>query len=128
MSPPAANTPGDAELPALKSAPFQREWKPPLTALWLFLVGFFVIESFLRFLPEGSMTRTLRHRSEEILYLPPTRIQFMGDSATNALQVPLLKKFIGGGHELSNYALPGTTPLFATSSSNGKSPPVVRRR
>jgi len=113
MNPAAPNSPGDAELPAIKAAPpKQAEWSPRLTALWLFIVGFLVIESFLRFLPEGSMTRTLRHRSEEILYLPPTRIQFMGDSATNALQVSLIEKFVGGNHQLSNYALPGTTPLF----------------
>lgn len=113
MEPTAPNSPSDAELPATKAtAPNSTGYEPRLTALWLFIVGFLAIESILRILPEGSMTRTLRHRSEEILYLPPTRIQFMGDSATNALQVSLIEKFLGGDHQLSNYALPGTTPLF----------------
>jgi hypothetical protein len=110
---PSHHPASDAELPAIKPTVQTGEYNPPLTALWLFLVSFLVIESILHILPEGSMTRTLRHRSEEILYLPPTRIQFMGDSATNALQVQLIEKFLGGNHELSNYALPGTTPLFS---------------
>jgi hypothetical protein len=104
----------DAELPeAGTHAPGQTQFNPPLTSLWLFVVGFLVIESLLRLLPEGAMTRTLRHRSEEILYLPATHIQFMGDSATNALRVGQIEQYLGVPHEISNYALPGTTPLFS---------------
>jgi hypothetical protein len=104
----------DSELPSAgTSAPKPTEWNPPLTALWLFLVGFLLIESVLQLLPEGAMTRTLHHRTEEILYLPPTPIQFMGDSATNAVRVSLIEHFLGQPHQISNYALPGTTPLFS---------------
>lgn len=84
----------------------------PLTPVWLFIVAVLVIESLLRLLPENTMTRTLRHRSEEILHLPATNIQFMGDSATNAVRVSLIDQHLGHTRELSNYALPGTTPLF----------------
>lgn len=104
----------DAELPeAGTTAPGPAEFNPPLTSLWLFLVGFLVIESILRLLPEGAMTRTLRHRTEELLYLPATQIQFMGDSATNAIRVGQIEQYLGLPHEISNYALPGTTPLFS---------------
>ncbi len=83
-----------------------------LTALWLFLIGVLLIETFLRLLPEGYMTRTIQHRAEEIRYLPPADIQLMGDSATSAVRTALLERFIGAPHQVSNYALPGTSPLF----------------
>ena len=83
-----------------------------LTPLWLFVVGVLVIETALRVMPEGFMTRTLQHRAEEIRYLPPTDIQLMGDSATSALRASLLERFVGQGYRVSNYALPGTSPLF----------------
>ncbi len=86
--------------------------EPNLTPLWLFIIGVLVIESLLRIMPEGFMTRTVQHRAEEIRYLPPADIQLMGDSATSSLRVALLERFIGEGHQVSNYALPGTTPLF----------------
>ncbi len=107
--PPPAGEAGSNEKPPGVFGAFQ----PSLTAVWLFIIGVLVIETCLRVLPENSMTRTLKHRSEEILYLPPTRIQFMGDSATNAVRVSLIEQFLGGEHQLSNYALPGTTPLFS---------------
>lgn len=87
--------------------------EPKLTSVWLFIIGVLVIESLLRLLPEGSMPRTLRHRSEEIRYLPSTNIQFMGDSATSAVRVALIEPFLGKPHEVSNYSLPGTSPLFS---------------
>jgi hypothetical protein len=42
----------------------------------------------------------------------------------------LIEKFIGGGHELSNYALPGTTPLFCyfvleRQLAAGRAPKVI---
>jgi hypothetical protein len=83
-----------------------------LTALWLFLVGVFVIESVLRVLPEGYMTRTLQHRAEEIRYLPATSIQVMGDSVSSAIRVRQLEDILGHGYEVSNYSLPGTSPMF----------------
>ncbi len=83
-----------------------------LTALWLFLIGVLLIETCLRLLPEGYMTRTIQHRAEEVRYLPPADIQLMGDSATSAVRTSLLERTIGASHQVSNYALPGTSPLF----------------
>jgi hypothetical protein len=83
-----------------------------LTPLWLFVLGVFVVETSLRVMPEGFMTRTLQHRAEEIRYLPAADIQLMGDSATSPVLVGLLERSIGHGYEVSNYALPGTSPLF----------------
>lgn len=86
--------------------------EPRLTALWLFVIGVLVIETLLRIMPEGFMTRTVQHRAEEVRYLPPADIQFMGDSATSGVRVALIERFIGDGTQVSNYALPGTSPLF----------------
>ncbi len=86
--------------------------QPALTPLWLFIIGVLVIETLLRIMPEGFMTRTVQHRAEEVRYLPPADIQLMGDSATSAVNVALLERFIGEDHRVSNYALPGTSPLF----------------
>ncbi|MCX8090958.1 MAG: hypothetical protein N3I86_08505 [Verrucomicrobiae bacterium] len=89
--------------------------RPPpqrLTAVWLFILGVLGIETALRVLPEGFMTRTVQHRAEEIRYLPPADIQLMGDSATSAIRAALLEHFIGPDYQVSNYALPGTSPLF----------------
>jgi hypothetical protein len=85
-----------------------------LTPLWLFIIGVLVIESALRLLPEGFMTRTLQHRAEEIRYLPATPIQLMGDSVSSAVRASLIEQFLGAGpeHEVSNYSLPGTSPMF----------------
>lgn len=83
-----------------------------LTPLWLFVLGVLVIETSLRLMPEGFMTRTVQHRAEEIRYLPPADIQVMGDSATSGVRVGLLESFVGQGYQVSNYALPGTSPLF----------------
>jgi hypothetical protein len=83
-----------------------------LTPLWLFIIGVLVIELALRIMPEGFMTRTVQHRAEEVRYLPPADIQLVGDSATSAVRVALLERFLGQGHQVSNYALPGTSPLF----------------
>ena len=85
-----------------------------LTPLWLFLVGVLFIESALRLLPEGFMTRTLQHRAEEIRYLPATPIQLMGDSVSSAIRAAQLEQSLGAGpgHEVSNYSLPGTSPMF----------------
>lgn len=84
----------------------------PLTPLWLFLIGVLLIETVLRLLPEGFMTRTLRHRAEEIRYLPATRVQLMGDSVSSALRAGQLEHLLGEGSEVSNYSLPGTSPMF----------------
>jgi hypothetical protein len=83
-----------------------------LTPLWLFIIGVLVVETAVRVMPEGFMTRTLQHRGEEIRYLPPTDIQLMGDSAASPVLVGILESYIGQGYEISNYALPGTSPLF----------------
>jgi hypothetical protein len=87
---------------------------PRLTPLWLFIIGVLVIESAIRLLPEGFMTRTLQHRAEEIRYLPATPIQLMGDSVSSAVRAAMIEQFIGAGpgHEVSNYSLPGTSPMF----------------
>lgn len=66
----------------------------------------------MRVMPEGFMTRTVQHRAEEIRYLPPADIQLMGDSATSAVRAGLIERFIGHDYQVSNYALPGTSPLF----------------
>ena len=86
--------------------------EPALTPLWLFIIGVLAIETLLRVMPEGFMTRTVQHRAEEVRYLPPADIQFMGDSATSGVRVGLIEPFIGQDHQVSNYALPGTSPLF----------------
>ena len=83
-----------------------------LTALWLFLVAVLVIESAARLLPEGYMTRTLQHRAEEIRYLPATSIQIMGDSVSSAIRARQIEDILGPGYEVSNYSLPGTSPMF----------------
>jgi hypothetical protein len=83
-----------------------------LTPLWLFVLGVLVIETAMRIMPEGFMTRIVQHRAEEIRYLPPADIQLMGDRATSSIRVALLEHFIGHGYQVSNYALPGTSPLF----------------
>ena len=87
--------------------------QPRLTAVWLFIIGVLTIETALQFLPEGFMTRTLVHRTEEMRYLPPTEIQLMGDSATSAIRAGLLEHAIGTGHTIGNYSLPGTAPMFS---------------
>jgi hypothetical protein len=86
--------------------------EPALTALWLFVIGVLVIELSLRIMPEGFMTRNVQHRAEEVRYLPPADIQLMGDSATSAVSAALIERYVGQGHQVSNYALPGTSPLF----------------
>lgn len=86
--------------------------EPRLTAVWLFIIGVLAIELALHFFPEGFMTRTLVHRTEEMRYLPPTDIQLMGDSATSAVRAGLLEHAIGTGNSISNYSLPGTSPMF----------------
>lgn len=109
----SSSSPEIPDVPTIASSSPHSGDNRPLTPLWLFIVGFFIIESILHVLPEGAMTRTLRHRTEEILYLPATQIQFMGDSATNAVRASLIEHFLNQPHEISNYALPGTTPLFS---------------
>ncbi len=96
----------------MNSQPSTLNSQPALTPLWLFIIGVLVIETALRIMPEGFMTRTVQHRAEEVRYLPPADIQLMGDSATSAVRVALLERFIGETHQVSNYALPGTSPLF----------------
>lgn len=86
--------------------------QPRLAAVWLFVVGVLAIETALRFLPEGYMTRTLIHRTEEMRNLPPTDIQLMGDSATSAIRAGSLEQAVGGDVTIGNYSLPGTSPMF----------------
>jgi hypothetical protein len=83
-----------------------------LTPLWLFVLGVLVIETGMRIMPEGFMTRIVQHRAEEVRYLPPADIQLMGDSVTSSIRVKLIERSIGHGYQVSNYALPGTSPLF----------------
>ena len=86
--------------------------KATLTPIWFFLIAVLVIESVLRILPEGFMTRTLQHRAEEIRYLPATSVQLMGDSVSSALRAGQLEHLLGDKYEVSNYSLPGTSPMF----------------
>lgn len=88
------------------------ETKATLTPIWLFVIGVLVIESMLRVLPEGFMTRTLQHRAEETRYLPAASVQVMGDSVSSALRAAQLKEILGGKYDVSNYSLPGTSPMF----------------
>ncbi len=111
--------------PASPAATEQR-----LTPLWLFILGVLLVETFMRVLPEGFNTRTVQHRAEEIRYLPPADIQLMGDSATSAIRVALLERFIGQGYQVSNYALPGTSPMFnyfvlRRQIAEGKAPKLI---
>lgn len=88
------------------------ETKATLTPIWLFIIGVLIVESALRVLPEGFMTRTLQHRAEEIRYLPATSVQLMGDSVSSALRAGQLEHILGAKYEVSNYSLPGTSPMF----------------
>lgn len=101
-----------------------------LTPLWLFVVAVLLIETAMRVMPEGFMTRTVQHRAEEIRYLPPADVQLMGDSATSGIRAGLLERFIGQDYQVSNYALPGTSPLFnyfvlRRQIAAGKAPRVI---
>src|SRR4051812_15345955 len=97
----------------MTETPIQEADRPgTLTALWLFIAAVLVIESALRLLPEGFMTRTLQHRAEEIRNLPATTIQVVGDSVSSALRAAQLQRLVGGNSEVSNYSLPGTSPMF----------------
>jgi hypothetical protein len=83
-----------------------------LTPVYLFIIAVLVIESAMRLLPEGFMTRTLQHRAEEIRYLPAAPIQLMGDSVSSGIHVGRLQEFVGIDQQISNYSLPGTSPMF----------------
>ena len=102
----------ETSLSTLHSKEPPAEKEPALTPIWLFVIGVLVIELALRIMPEGFMTRTVQHRAEEVRYLPPADIQLMGDSATSAVNAALIERYLGHGHQVSNYALPGTSPLF----------------
>ena len=84
-----------------------------LKPLWFVMIGLVIIESLLAFLPEGIMTQTLRFRMHEIVSLPAPRVQIMGDSVCAAIRAANVAEAAGLPEgSISNYALPGTSPLF----------------
>ena len=101
-----------------------------LTPLWLFILGVLLIETALRVMPEGYMTRTMQHRIEEMRYLDAADVQLMGDSATTGFRAQLIQSAIGGTTSVKNYAIPGASPLFAyfilqRQIAEGKIPKVI---
>lgn len=87
-----------------------RIWPIPLT------LGLFVLIEVLLtlLLPEGLMTNTLHKHLDEIVTLPAAPIQIMGDSVSAALNAAVIAETAQLPEKsVSNYSLPGTSPLFA---------------
>jgi hypothetical protein len=85
-----------------------------LKPLGLLIVLLVLTETAMHFLPEGFMTQTMVSRLREITSLPVAPVQLMGDSVSAAVNPAVVATKAGLPAEaVSNYSLPGTSPLFA---------------
>ena len=86
----------------------------PLKPLRITLLALLAIEGALRFAPQGYMVNTLGVRMREIGERDAAPVQIMGDSVSAALKASVIADRIGKPAEtVSNYSLPGTSPMFA---------------
>ena len=84
-----------------------------LKALWYLLAGLFLVEALAHLLPDGYMAQTLHRRMGEIVSRPAAPIQIMGDSVFSAIHAETVSESAGlRDRAISNYSLPGTSPMF----------------
>jgi hypothetical protein len=87
---------------------------PTLRPLPILAVLLAISEIAANFLPEAQATRSLRFRVREMVTLPAPGLQIMGDSVAAGLPAAVIETPIRSrGLPVSNYALQGTSPLFA---------------
>lgn len=85
-----------------------------LKPLGLLIVLLVLGETLLLFLPEGFMTQTMISRLREITSLPAAPVQLMGDSVSAGINPTVVAESAAlPAGAVSNYSLPGTSPLFA---------------
>src|SRR4051812_1184853 len=103
----------------------------PLKPLWITLCALIVIEGALHFAPPGYMVNTLHARMHEIVTLDPAPVQIMGDSVSAGIKASVVAEQLDKPAEtVSNYSLPGTSPLFAYATlqrqlAAGQTPRVI---
>lgn len=102
-----------------------------LKPFWLTLGALIAIEGALSFAPEGYMVNTLHARMREIVTREAAPVQIMGDSVSAGIKASVIAKQLGQpATTVSNYSLPGTSPLFAHDTlqrqlAAGKAPKVI---
>jgi hypothetical protein len=102
-----------------------------LSPLWLTLGALCAIEGALSFAPPGYMVNTLRTRMGEIVTREAAAVQVMGDSVSAGIKASVVAEQLGKpATTVSNYSLPGTSPLFAYCAlqrqlAAGKAPRVI---
>jgi len=102
-----------------------------LGPIWLALGALCAIEGVLSFAPSGYMVNTLRARLTEIVTREAAPIQIMGDSVSAGIRASVISEQLESpSTTVSNYSLPGTSPLFAYCTlqrqlAAGKIPRVI---
>jgi hypothetical protein len=102
-----------------------------LKPLWLTLGALCAIEGALCFAPPGYMVNTLHARMRESVTRDAAPVQIMGDSVSAGIKASVVAEQLGKPATMvSNYSLPGTSPLFACDTlrrqlAAGKAPRVI---